>query len=200
MQVPTPVTAVVAFGLALGAMLENQTGHQAAARQGIVRMAAAGDMHALHALVELDSTPLQVTPSSPRLQADELGNARYQDVVDRVVDGQDVPDNVLRQVWQNTTVGKRAVGRARIRGVLQDSARGQSIVAWLASDPRAPRRPADRLGPRAVRGRSSQVGCRSRPSPRRTGAARGGRGASGSSGHLWRRTLVADHAARSRPT
>ena len=33
----------------------------------------------------------------------EFGNARYQDVMDRFVQGQDVPENVLRDVWQNTT-------------------------------------------------------------------------------------------------
>jgi hypothetical protein len=34
----------------------------------------------------------------------EWGNARYQDVMDRFVQGQDVPYNTLRQVWQNTTI------------------------------------------------------------------------------------------------
>lgn len=34
----------------------------------------------------------------------EFGNARYQDVMDRFIVGEDVSDNVLRQVWQNTTV------------------------------------------------------------------------------------------------
>lgn len=33
----------------------------------------------------------------------EFGNARYQDVMDRFVRGEEVPDHVLRQVWQNTT-------------------------------------------------------------------------------------------------
>ncbi len=33
----------------------------------------------------------------------EFGNARYQDVMDQFVGGTDVPDNVLRDVWQNTT-------------------------------------------------------------------------------------------------
>ena len=33
----------------------------------------------------------------------ESGNARYQDVIDRFVRGEAVPDAVLRQVWQNTT-------------------------------------------------------------------------------------------------
>ena len=33
----------------------------------------------------------------------EFGNARYQDVMDRFVRGDEVPDHVLRQVWQNTT-------------------------------------------------------------------------------------------------
>ncbi len=33
----------------------------------------------------------------------EWGNARYQDVMDRFVDGDDVSDAELRQVWQNTT-------------------------------------------------------------------------------------------------
>jgi hypothetical protein len=33
----------------------------------------------------------------------EAGNARYQDVMDRFVRGEDVPDHALRQVWQNTT-------------------------------------------------------------------------------------------------
>jgi hypothetical protein len=34
----------------------------------------------------------------------EFGNARYQDVIDRFVAGEDVPYDVFRQVWQNTTV------------------------------------------------------------------------------------------------
>jgi hypothetical protein len=34
----------------------------------------------------------------------ESGNSRYQDVVDRFVSGQPVPDEALRQAWQNTTV------------------------------------------------------------------------------------------------
>ena len=33
----------------------------------------------------------------------EFGNARYQDVMDRFVQGQDVPEIILRDVWQNTT-------------------------------------------------------------------------------------------------
>jgi hypothetical protein len=33
----------------------------------------------------------------------EFGNARYQDVMDRFVGGQTVPNNTLRQAWQNTT-------------------------------------------------------------------------------------------------
>jgi hypothetical protein len=33
----------------------------------------------------------------------EFGNARYQDVMDRFVSGQEVPYESLRQVWQNTT-------------------------------------------------------------------------------------------------
>jgi hypothetical protein len=35
----------------------------------------------------------------------EFGDARYQDVIDRFVSGGQVADNVLRQVWQNTTQG-----------------------------------------------------------------------------------------------
>ena len=34
----------------------------------------------------------------------EFGNARYQDVINRFVAGEDIPYDVLRQVWQNTTV------------------------------------------------------------------------------------------------
>lgn len=34
----------------------------------------------------------------------EFGSARYQDVMDRFVGGEDVPDAVLRKVWQDTTV------------------------------------------------------------------------------------------------
>jgi hypothetical protein len=34
----------------------------------------------------------------------EFGNARYQDVMDRFVRGENVPSNSLRQVWQNTTL------------------------------------------------------------------------------------------------
>jgi hypothetical protein len=33
----------------------------------------------------------------------EVGNARYQDLIDRFVNGEAVPDERLRQVWQNTT-------------------------------------------------------------------------------------------------
>ncbi len=33
----------------------------------------------------------------------EFGNARYQDVMDRFVGGEQVSDDTLRQVWQNTT-------------------------------------------------------------------------------------------------
>jgi len=33
----------------------------------------------------------------------EFGNAKYQEVIDRFVRGEDVPYDVLRQVWQNTT-------------------------------------------------------------------------------------------------
>jgi hypothetical protein len=33
----------------------------------------------------------------------ECGNARYQDVIDRFVNGEDVPDESLRRVWQDTT-------------------------------------------------------------------------------------------------
>src|SRR5881397_1690646 len=33
----------------------------------------------------------------------EFGNAKYQEVIDRFVRGGDVPYDVLRQVWQNTT-------------------------------------------------------------------------------------------------
>src|SRR5712691_10783641 len=34
----------------------------------------------------------------------ESGNSQYQDTVDQVVNGQDVPGSTLRQAWQNTTV------------------------------------------------------------------------------------------------
>lgn len=34
----------------------------------------------------------------------ESGNARYQDLMDRFVRGEDIPDDTLRDVWQNTTV------------------------------------------------------------------------------------------------
>jgi hypothetical protein len=33
----------------------------------------------------------------------EFGNSRYQDIMDRFVDGEDVPHTQLKQVWQNTT-------------------------------------------------------------------------------------------------
>jgi hypothetical protein len=35
----------------------------------------------------------------------EFGNSRYQDVMDRFVQGGNVPDNLLRQVWQNAAYG-----------------------------------------------------------------------------------------------
>ncbi len=34
----------------------------------------------------------------------EFGNAKYQDVVDRFVRGEDVPDETLRLIWRNTTM------------------------------------------------------------------------------------------------
>jgi hypothetical protein len=34
----------------------------------------------------------------------EFGSARYQDVIDRFIRGDDVPYETLRQVWQNTTI------------------------------------------------------------------------------------------------
>ena len=34
----------------------------------------------------------------------ESGNSRYQDIVDQFVSGKDVPDQTLRQAWQNTTI------------------------------------------------------------------------------------------------
>lgn len=46
-------------------------------------------------------------PGFPRIVNDivvESGNARYQDRMDRFVRGEDVPDDALREVWQNTTV------------------------------------------------------------------------------------------------
>src|SRR2546427_8987182 len=33
----------------------------------------------------------------------EVGNARYQDLMDRFVRGEDVPEETLRLVWRNTT-------------------------------------------------------------------------------------------------
>jgi hypothetical protein len=46
----------------------------------------------------------------PRLQGTltdivvEFGSSRYQDLIDRFVRGEEVPDKVLRQIWQNTAV------------------------------------------------------------------------------------------------
>jgi hypothetical protein len=44
----------------------------------------------------------------------EEGNARYQDVMDRYVRGEDVPISELRQVWENHTVPLNATGRSTI--------------------------------------------------------------------------------------
>ena len=33
----------------------------------------------------------------------EFGNARYQDVMDRFVRGEEVPPEALRRVWEDTT-------------------------------------------------------------------------------------------------
>jgi hypothetical protein len=41
----------------------------------------------------------------------EFGNPRYQDVADRYVRGDDVPDAVLRQVWQNAVTPTSHIGR-----------------------------------------------------------------------------------------
>jgi len=41
----------------------------------------------------------------------ECGNARYQDVMDRFVRGEDVPDTILEQVWRNTTIPTTACDR-----------------------------------------------------------------------------------------
>jgi hypothetical protein len=42
----------------------------------------------------------------------ESGNALYQDVMDRFVRGEDVPDDVLRRVWRNTTQPHQVWDRA----------------------------------------------------------------------------------------
>lgn len=62
-----------------------------------------------HAGIELHEL-LLTTIRDPRLAGVltdvvvEFGNARYQDAIDRFVRGEDVPQAVLRRVWQDTTV------------------------------------------------------------------------------------------------
>jgi len=34
----------------------------------------------------------------------EFGNSRYQDVIDRFIRGDEIPDDILRRVWQDTTI------------------------------------------------------------------------------------------------
>ena len=71
----------------------------------------------------------------------EAGNSRYQDVVDRFVSGQPVPDETLRQAWQNTTVAnfvwERPIYEQFVRGVREVNASlpKQKRLRLLLGDP-----------------------------------------------------------------
>jgi len=71
----------------------------------------------------------------------EAGSSRYQDTVDRFLNGQDVPDATLRQVWQNTTVAnflwERPIYEQFIRAVREVnlSAAKQRRLRVLLGDP-----------------------------------------------------------------
>jgi len=62
-----------------------------------------------HGIVQANAVRLSLI-RDPRFAATvndivvEFGNARYQDRMDRFVRGEDVPDEALRDVWQNTTI------------------------------------------------------------------------------------------------
>ena len=114
----------------------------------------------------------------------EWGNALYQDVADRFVDGGDVSDAELRQVWRNTT--QPGLGNDRpITGAFFRAVREVNAALLLrAPAPRAARRPPDRLGRGGDAGGPSEVA----PAPRHlpgvvdsTRGARRGEGAPSSS-------------------
>ena len=78
----------------------------------------------------------------------EFGNARYQDVVDRYVAGDDVLPDVLSRIWRETTqisgIWDLAM-YAQMLAVVRDVNRG---LEPRTEDPGVARRPANRLGRR----------------------------------------------------
>ena len=51
----------------------------------------------------------------------EFGNARYQGVVDRFVQGENVPRDSVRQIWENTTVANE------LRGVTSENPASSAV-------------------------------------------------------------------------
>ena len=86
----------------------------------------------------------------------EEGSARYQDVADRFVRGDNVPMESLRHVWRDTTQPGLGL-RSAVGGVLRGHARRERVAAAGAQDPRAARRPADRVGERQDAGGAPPV-------------------------------------------
>ena len=72
----------------------------------------------------------------------EFGNSRYQDVIDRFVDGEPIAEAALRDVWQNTTVASfvwdRPIYEQFLRAVRDVNAarpRGRHVRVLLADPP-----------------------------------------------------------------
>jgi hypothetical protein len=72
----------------------------------------------------------------------EFGNSRYQDVMDRFIDGEPTSDAVLRDVWQNTTVASFVWDRPiyeqffrAVRDVNAARPRGKRLRVLLADPP-----------------------------------------------------------------
>jgi hypothetical protein len=71
----------------------------------------------------------------------ESGNSRYQDIVDQFVSGKDVPNQTLRQAWQNTTIAnflwERPIYEQFVRAVpeVNRSRAPQRRIRVLLGDP-----------------------------------------------------------------
>jgi Haem-binding uptake, Tiki superfamily, ChaN len=132
-QQPTPVPAVPLdpadlvldafqshFLVALGEPHRNEQAHA-------MRLALIRDRRIAHAIDDI---------------VVEFGSARYQDIIDRFVRGEQVPNDILRQVWQNTTQGHTVWDvpiyeeffRA-VRVVNGSIARGEQIRVLLGDPP-----------------------------------------------------------------
>jgi hypothetical protein len=77
----------------------------------------------------------------------ECGNARSQDVIDRFVKGEDVPDESLRVVAGHDTA-ERGLRCPDLRSVLSGGARGERVSTARAPTQGTARRSTHRLGQR----------------------------------------------------